>query len=177
MPELACLFPFYRAVSLAWGQKAYGILYFENAWALWVFHSVQYEIPHPLTFFPDDFCFIAAARLWCFFSIASTRQSQRCTFLRLFVCSCRLAFHIRVNFSPPWISSIVSSSGLSMCCHWAKRRMFVPSLFFPSFICINWRWVCILSYHSCIIGLKLLSGGNIFLQFFSACTLISAICL
>ncbi len=42
---------------------------------------------------------------------------------------------------------------------------------------IRWRYACILLYHIWIVGIKLLSGCRIFRQFFSACTLISDVCL
>jgi hypothetical protein len=53
-----------------------------------------------------------------------------------------------------------------------------PALWdFPSLSLMSWRYVCILSYHIWMVGLKLLSGHRIFWHFFSACCRISVICL
>ena len=48
---------------------------------------------------------------------------------------------------------------------------------FTFFRRISWRYAWMQLYHNWMVGLKLLSGRSIFLHFFSACTLISFICL
>ena len=58
-------------------------------------------------------------------------------------------------------------------------RMLLPPAFLvlPSFRQSSWRYVWMRSYHNWMVGLKSLSGHSIFLHFFSACILISCICL
>ena len=64
-----------------------------------------------------------------------------------------------------------------MCLHLAKCIMFPALWDFPSLSLMSWRYVCILSYHIWMVGLKLLSGHIIIWHFFSACCCISVICL
>jgi hypothetical protein len=108
------------------------------------------------------FCSITAVHFFCFFSIASTRQSWRCTFLSPLASFLRLAFQILVNCRPSCSSSIVSPYELLTCCRLAKHRIFPVLLVFPSLIIMSCREACILLYHIWIVGLKSSSGRKNF---------------
>jgi hypothetical protein len=60
-------------------------------------------------------CLIATIGFFCFYSITSTRQLQRCTFLSPLACFLSSALWILMNCRPSCSTSIVSLSGLLMC--------------------------------------------------------------
>ncbi len=101
-----------------------------------------------------SFCLIAFAHSFCCIDCAPNRQSRRWTFRSPFACFLSSPFQIRQNWSPSLSSSIVSSSGHSMCVCLANLTMLPALDTFPSLSLISWRYACILSYHIWIVGLK-----------------------
>ena len=142
-------------------------------------HCALYQVPHVLAFLSVAFLLDRRNLYMLVLGLGINQAVAQVDLAEPFCLFPQLCLHMRANWSPSLSSSIVRASGCSMCCRQANCRMLPPPAFLvlPSFRQISWRYAWMRPYHNWMVGLKSLFGRSIFLNFFSACTLIFFICL